>query len=87
MAQAIGTPGRAAQQCEQNAGRFPRLAACRIQIGAQSGGSRLEFIEDEIVAGMGQQAREVTSGQGANLLWPGLLRRLDRRSPGYGLNQ
>lgn len=57
--------------------------ACRIQIAAQSGGGRLETVEDEIVAGMGRQAKEVTRGQGADLLWPGLLRRLDRRSPGY----
>ena len=36
-----------------------------------------------IVDGMPQQSREVTRGQGANLLWPALLRRLDRRLPGY----
>ena len=29
------------------------------------------------------QAREVSHGLGANLVWPGLLRRLDRRLPGY----
>jgi len=32
---------------------------------------------------MGEQAREVSKGLGANLVWPGLLRRLDRRNPGY----
>jgi hypothetical protein len=25
----------------------------------------------------------VTRGQGADLVWPGLLRRLDRANPGY----
>jgi len=38
---------------------------------------------DAIVDGMPQQSREVTHGQGAKLLWPALLRRLDRRLPGY----
>ncbi len=75
------TCGRSVAEAFQ--GMYTLESACRIQIAAQAGGARLETVEDEIVAGMGEQAREVTRGQGANLLWPGLLRRLDRRSPGY----
>lgn len=57
--------------------------ACRIQLLAQAGGEELVRVPQEIIDGMPQQAREVTRGQGANLVWPGLLRRLDRRNPGY----
>jgi ribulose-5-phosphate 4-epimerase/fuculose-1-phosphate aldolase len=58
-------------------------SACRIQILAQSGGSALTPVPQSIIDTMGEQAREVSKGLGANLVWPGLLRRLDRRSPGY----
>ena len=58
-------------------------AACRIQIMAQSGGGPLLKVPQAILDDMGNQAREVSKGLGANLVWPGLLRRLDRRNPGY----
>lgn len=57
-------------------------AACRIQIHAQ-GSSKLIEVPQTIIETMGEQAREVSKGQGANLVWPGLLRRLARRNPGY----
>lgn len=57
-------------------------AACNIQVRAPGGGE-LVAIGPEIVAGAPQMARAVTQGQGAQLVWPGLLRRLDRRLPGY----
>jgi ribulose-5-phosphate 4-epimerase/fuculose-1-phosphate aldolase len=56
---------------------------CMIQVRAQAGGGPLVHIAPEIIATARQQAREVTRGLGANLVWPGLLRRLDRRLPGY----
>ncbi|SDI74809.1 class II aldolase/adducin family protein [Paraburkholderia phenazinium] len=59
-------------------------AACRIQIFAQGGG-KLTEVPQSIIDTMGEQAREVSKGQGANLVWPGLLRRLARRNPGYDL--
>ena len=59
--------------------------ACEIQIAAQAGGGRLIKVPQEIVDGMPQQAREVSKGLGANLAWPGLLRRLDRQNPGYAV--
>jgi ribulose-5-phosphate 4-epimerase/fuculose-1-phosphate aldolase len=56
---------------------------CTIQVRAQAGGGPLVPVSPEIIATAQQQAAQATKGQGANLLWPGLLRRLDRQSPGY----
>jgi len=58
-------------------------AACTIQLRAQSGGGELVPIEAGIIATAQQQAAQATRGQGGALAWPGLLRRLDRRLPGY----
>ncbi|WP_233835446.1 class II aldolase/adducin family protein [Paraburkholderia sp. ZP32-5] len=58
--------------------------SCRIQILAQAGGKLIE-VPQSIIATMDEQAREVTKGKGASLVWPGLLRRLARRSPGYDM--
>ena len=52
--------------------------ACRIQIRAQSGGTELLNIPDPILDRVAMQLRVVTMGQGAELAWPGLLRKLDR---------
>jgi ribulose-5-phosphate 4-epimerase/fuculose-1-phosphate aldolase len=60
-------------------------AACRIQILAQSGGAALLSLPSAVVAEMPAQSREVSLGQGADLVWPGLRRRLDRRFPGYAV--
>jgi ribulose-5-phosphate 4-epimerase/fuculose-1-phosphate aldolase len=57
--------------------------ACNIQVRAQAGGAELVPIGQAILDGAPAAAREVTRGQGASLVWPGLLRRLDRRNPGY----
>lgn len=56
---------------------------CSIQIRAQAGGGALVNIDPQLVATARRQAHEVTRGLGAQLVWPGLLRRLDRRCPGY----
>ncbi|NML34291.1 class II aldolase/adducin family protein [Paraburkholderia antibiotica] len=56
--------------------------SCKIQILAQAGGQLIE-VPQSIIATMGQQAREVSKGKGADLVWPGLLRRLARCNPGY----
>ena len=56
---------------------------CTIQVRAQSGGGELVTVDPRIVATARQQAAAVTKGLGSQLTWPGLLRRLDRRSPGY----
>jgi ribulose-5-phosphate 4-epimerase/fuculose-1-phosphate aldolase len=52
--------------------------ACRIQILAQSGGSTLLPVSEPILGSVASQLSAVTVGQGAQLAWPGLLRKLDR---------
>jgi ribulose-5-phosphate 4-epimerase/fuculose-1-phosphate aldolase len=56
---------------------------CTIQVRAQAGGGELVQVDPAIIATARQQSAQVTRGQGASLTWPGLLRRLDRRLPGY----
>ena len=56
---------------------------CTIQVRAMSGGAELVSVDPRIVASAQQQAATVTKGLGSQLTWPGLLRRLDRRLPGY----
>jgi ribulose-5-phosphate 4-epimerase/fuculose-1-phosphate aldolase len=58
-------------------------SACRIQILAQSGGASLLTVPQPIVEGVASQLDAVTVGQGAQLAWPGLLRKLDRMDPSY----
>ncbi|MEM8548536.1 MAG: class II aldolase/adducin family protein [Pseudomonadota bacterium] len=58
-------------------------SACQIQIAAQSGGGELTHIPAPILAGAAQQQAGVTLGMGAGLIWPGLLRKLDRRDTSY----
>ena len=60
-------------------------AVCTIQVRAQAGGGGLVHVPPAIIATARAQAAEVTKGLGANLVWPGLLRRLDRRNPGYDI--
>jgi ribulose-5-phosphate 4-epimerase/fuculose-1-phosphate aldolase len=57
--------------------------ACKIQILAQSGGGELIRIPEPIVRLVELQVKAVTAGQGAQLTWPGLLRKLDRVDPSY----
>jgi ribulose-5-phosphate 4-epimerase/fuculose-1-phosphate aldolase len=57
--------------------------ACRIQILAQSGGSNLIPISDQILAQIPAQQAVVTTGGPGKLVWPGLLRKLDRMNANY----
>ena len=57
--------------------------ACKIQILAQSGSAELLEIPDPIVQRVDSQLKAVTVGQGAELTWPGLLRKLDRLDPSF----
>jgi ribulose-5-phosphate 4-epimerase/fuculose-1-phosphate aldolase len=57
--------------------------ACKIQILAQSGRGELVPIPDPIIEGVSSQLNAVTVGQGAQLTWPGLLRKLDRIDSSY----
>jgi ribulose-5-phosphate 4-epimerase/fuculose-1-phosphate aldolase len=56
---------------------------CAIQVRAQAGGGDLVSVDPRIIGGAREQAAQVTRGLGAQITWPGLLRRLDRRLPGY----
>ena len=58
-------------------------SVCTIQVRAQAGGGELIKVHPEIISTAMQQAAQVTKGMGAGLVWPGLLRRLDRQMPGY----
>jgi ribulose-5-phosphate 4-epimerase/fuculose-1-phosphate aldolase len=55
---------------------------CRIQIDAQAGGE-LIHVNPKILDGLAQVMKQVTAGQGANIAWPALLRKLDRVDPSY----
>ncbi|RYF58556.1 MAG: class II aldolase/adducin family protein [Comamonadaceae bacterium] len=55
---------------------------CRIQIDAQAGGE-LVAVDPSILQGLAQVMKTVTAGQGANIAWPALLRKLDREDPSY----
>lgn len=58
-------------------------SACHIQILAQSGGATLLPVSEPILNSVASQLSAVTVGQGAQLAWPGLLRKLDRIDPSY----
>ena len=61
-------------------------AACAVQVRAMAGasgatavmGNDLIPIDPRIIAAAPEQAKQVTKSLGAKLVWPGLLRRLDR---------
>jgi ribulose-5-phosphate 4-epimerase/fuculose-1-phosphate aldolase len=56
---------------------------CRIQVDALAGGQELITVDPGILAGMNSVSRAVTVGQGSGLVWPALLRKLQRTDPGY----
>jgi ribulose-5-phosphate 4-epimerase/fuculose-1-phosphate aldolase len=56
---------------------------CRIQIDALAGGQALVEVDPQILQGMGAVLKAVTAGQGSMLVWPALLRKLERTDPGY----
>jgi ribulose-5-phosphate 4-epimerase/fuculose-1-phosphate aldolase len=58
-------------------------SACMIQVRAQSGGKELIQIPGPILEGIRLAARQATRGMGGSLVWPGLLRKLDRVNSGY----
>jgi ribulose-5-phosphate 4-epimerase/fuculose-1-phosphate aldolase len=57
--------------------------ACKIQILAQSGNGEVVRVPDPIISLVESQVKVVTVGQGAELTWPGLLRKLDRIDQSY----
>ena len=57
--------------------------ACRIQILAQSGGGKLIPISKEVLQQVAAQEAVVVKGGPGRLVWPGLLRKLDRLNANY----
>ena len=57
--------------------------ACEVQVMAQGGGKELIAVPAPIVGGIQAASKTVTRGAGAQLSWPGLLRKMDRLDPGY----
>jgi ribulose-5-phosphate 4-epimerase/fuculose-1-phosphate aldolase len=55
---------------------------CRIQIDAQAGGELVQ-VDPRILEGLTQVMKNVTAGQGSNIAWPALLRKLERTDPSY----
>jgi ribulose-5-phosphate 4-epimerase/fuculose-1-phosphate aldolase len=55
---------------------------CRIQIDAQAGGE-LVYVDPRILEGMAHVMKTATAGQGANIAWPALLRKLDKTDSSY----
>jgi ribulose-5-phosphate 4-epimerase/fuculose-1-phosphate aldolase len=62
-------------------------STCAIQLRAQAGGTvssgDLSAVSEEIIRTAAEQARAVSRGAGSSLVWPGLLRRLDRADSSY----
>jgi ribulose-5-phosphate 4-epimerase/fuculose-1-phosphate aldolase len=57
--------------------------ACEIQLMAEAGGGELVQIPVPILKGIEAQVKVVTKGLGADLVWPGLLRKLDKVDSSY----
>lgn len=55
---------------------------CRIQVDAQTGGELVHF-NPEIMNGLAEARKTATLGQGSNIAWPALIRKLDRIDPSY----
>jgi ribulose-5-phosphate 4-epimerase/fuculose-1-phosphate aldolase len=57
--------------------------ACQIQIAAQGNGATLREVTPDVMGGVKKAVMTVTRGMGGSLVWPALLRKLDRTNPGY----
>jgi ribulose-5-phosphate 4-epimerase/fuculose-1-phosphate aldolase len=57
--------------------------SCMIQVRAAAGGQTLRRIGPDVLEKSQKQWAAVTHGAGAGLVWPALMRRLDRENPGY----
>ena len=64
-------------------GMYNLERACEIQLMAEAGGSELVSIPTPILKGIEAQVEVVTKGIGADIVWPGLLRKLDKVDKSY----
>ena len=56
--------------------------ACEVQVEAQAGGELVE-VDPRILAGVQANVDAVLKGMGASLVWPAVLRKLDRLDPRF----
>jgi ribulose-5-phosphate 4-epimerase/fuculose-1-phosphate aldolase len=75
------TVGRNVPEAFLNMFTFQR--ACEIQVLAQGHGADLIHIPQAVLDTVPAYTKAVTRGAGANLIWPGLLRRLERIDASY----
>lgn len=64
-------------------GMYILEAACRTQLLAQAGGSELTMIPSPILQGIQAQSEQAMKGLGGEMIWPALLRKLERTDPSY----
>ena len=57
--------------------------ACQTQILAQSTDRDLTLVPQAVIGGIAAQAKRVLKGAGGQLVWPGLLRKLDRSDTSF----
>jgi ribulose-5-phosphate 4-epimerase/fuculose-1-phosphate aldolase len=57
--------------------------ACQIQVLAQGQGADLVAVDSKVLAGVKSNLKIVTAGMGDSLVWPALLRKLNRINPGF----
>lgn len=62
---------------------FTLESACQIQVLAMAGGTPLIEVEKPVLDGVRSAVQKVTKGIGATLVWPALLRKVQRTNPGY----
>ena len=72
-----------ANAAEAFLGMYNLERSCEIQLMAEAGGAELVQIAKPILDGITAQVSVVTKGMGADLVWPGLLRRLDKIDPSF----
>ena len=59
-------------------------SACKIQVDAQAGGE-LVMIDPQILQGLAAVMKQATAGMGAELVWPALIRKLNKSDTSYQL--
>lgn len=59
-------------------------SACKIQVDAQAGGE-LVMIHPQILQGLAAVMKQATAGMGAELVWPALIRKLNKTDTSYQL--
>lgn len=57
--------------------------ACRIQVLAQAGGAALNRIRPDVQESIARMVGDTNQSPDTGLIWPGLLKRLDRMDPSY----